>query len=107
MNTVTLLIIAAIAVGGYKYYETRQPAQSAVQASQAQVASSGGFVALPAIEGQRANEVLVFAAENCAKEDAQRADRLVEDLSRNGLPARRTHDISVTLTSPDNAAIER
>jgi hypothetical protein len=57
--------------------------------------------------GQSPAAVLVVAAEDCPHEDAQRADRLAEDLSRNGVPVLRTHHIGFTLAGADGDQLER
>lgn len=104
MTILKLLVVLAIAAGGYSYWRQQQQPQILAESTEA-AASANGFVALPPVQGQSPNAVLVFAAENCPHDDAQRSDRLAEDLSRNGLPVLRTHHIG--FTSADPGAFER
>lgn len=103
MNLFKLLIVVAIAAGGY--YHWRQSRQSELLAGS--TSSDHGFVSLPPVQGQSPAAVLVVAAEDCPHEDAQRADRLAEDLSRNGVPVLRTHHAGFTLTGADGNQLER
>ncbi|WP_440225205.1 hypothetical protein ACQQ2N_08115 [Dokdonella sp. MW10] len=45
-----------------------------------------GFLAVPMPDGAPAGTILVFAPPNCPKESARRAQSLVDELSRRGVP---------------------
>ena len=92
MNIVRLLLILSIAGGGYSYWKKHHHALP-VPAASGPAISENGFAALPPANGQSANKVFVVAAENCPHEEAQRADRLARELSRQGIPVERTHHV--------------
>lgn len=102
MSIFRLLLVIAVAAGGYHYWRQSSQSQSVAEAT-----TRNGFVGLPPVEGQSPTAVLVVAAEDCPHEDAQRADRLAEELSRNGIAVVRTHNVSFSLDGPDSGALER
>jgi hypothetical protein len=106
MNFIKLLVILGIAGGGYHYWNQHHEGR-ALAAVEAATTSENGFVAMPPVEGQSKDAVLVVAAKNCPHEDAQRADSLAEDLSRKGVPVVRTHTINFNLAGPDSSVVER
>lgn len=72
--------------------------------------SPGGFQPVLMPDGAKDNEVLIFAAVNCPHEEAQRADALAEDLTRKGIPNRRSSSFSLNLKEPTaelQAAVKR
>ncbi len=104
MNFLKLLIVIGIAGGAYHYWQQHHSAGTA--AAESAAPSRNGFVALPPADGHNAKVVYVVAAENCPHEEAQRADRLASDLSREGIPVTRTHDINFTLAAADSAQVD-
>jgi hypothetical protein len=94
MLILQILIALALVFGGYKYWQHSTQEQAPAAAASQSVASANGFVSLPQVEGQTPGAVLVFAAQDCPLEDAQRADSLASELSRSGVPVRRINDIS-------------
>jgi hypothetical protein len=58
--------------------------------------NANGFVDIPIPDGQEPAIVYVVAAENCPHEEAQRADRLAEDLSRGNISVQRMHHVGFT-----------
>ncbi len=106
MNLLKLVLVIAIGAGAYNYW--RQHRQEHPSGSSSELSrSSGGFVSLPAVRDQSPSAVLVVAAEDCPHEDAQRADRLAEDLSRSGLPVVRTHAIAFEIPNGGPADLDR
>ena len=106
MNLLKLFLVVAVAVGAYKSWQQDKrigasPGTNTVRGT------ANGFVSLPAVLGQSPSAVIVVAAENCPHEDAQRADRLAEDLSRSGVPVVRAHSIGFDTTSGDQDVLGR
>jgi len=99
MNVLKLLIVLAIVGAGYHHWESSSGPSG--PASAAASRSTTGFVALPRAEGQSDRAVFVVAAQDCPEEDAQRADRLAEDLDRKGIPVVRTHNVSFRFEGGD------
>jgi hypothetical protein len=104
MSFIKIALVVVIAVVGYNNW--RQHNQAKIMAS-ASTRQSTPFVALPAVRGQSSSDVLIFAAENCPYEAAQRADRLAAELSRNGLRVVRIHQISFDTSNVDQAEINQ
>ena len=103
MNIVRLLIIVGIAGAGYQYWKQHHPPVSATAET-----SRTGFVTLPPVDGQRSRTVFVIAAQNCPHEEAQRADRLADDLSRQGIPVQRTESAHFGFSGPpDSDTLDR
>lgn len=106
MNIVKIVVIAALAFAGYhtlnKYHR-----EGAGTASASAPASAQGFVALPPVTGAKPGAVLVIAAENCPEEAAQRADRLAEDLTRQGIPVSRMHNVSFEIPNNDSSVANK
>lgn len=105
MSFIRLLIVVGLAGGAYHYWKEHRA--GAVQAASGPAVSAHGFVALPPADGQNPRSVYVIAAENCPHEDAQRADRLAEDLGRRGIPVVRSHNISFSLNGADSSVAQR
>jgi len=89
MRLIKLIVVLCAAYGGYHYWQQQQTTKQ-LQA----MTNTNGFVAMPAPDGQDANTVYVVAAENCSHEEAQRANRLFESLSRENISVQRTHNVS-------------
>lgn len=88
MRVLQFLIVICAAYGGYHYWQLHQTAKQ-LQA----MSNSNGFVEVPLPDGQDLNTVYVVAAENCPHEEAQRADRLAEALSKENISVQRTHHV--------------
>ena len=106
MNVIRALIVIGIAGGGYTYW--KQHVANHVPVEAGSTISESGFASLPPVDGQDSRTVFVVAAQNCPHEEAQRADRLAEDLSRSGIPVRRTDEVHFSFTGePDSGTMER
>ena len=99
MRIIAVVAVAAIAFGAYNHWQKR-PAPGSEASTATGAVSAHGFVSLP-IDAIDPDVVLVGAAENCPKEDARRADRLAEDLSRSGVRVQRAHSVSFSSNDPD------
>jgi hypothetical protein len=106
MNIIRILLVIGISGGGYTYWKHHH--ENVVQVASGPAISENGFASLPPVEGQSSRKVFVVAAQNCPHEEAQRADRLAEDLARNNIPVERTHNVSFSFTSaPESEVMER
>ena len=103
MNLLKLVLIVAVGAGAYNYWRQHQAPSTQTGAR----SSENGFVPLPPVRGQSPSAVLVIAAEDCPHDDAQRADRLVDDLSRNGIPVVRIHNLTFDVQDGGNADLDR
>lgn len=106
MNTLKLLVVLALAGFAYQLWNKHHHGRE-LQASTALAESHNGFVALPPIAGANTAAVLIVAAENCPEEAAQRADRLAEQLSRNGVHVSRLHSVSFNIPNGDSSVADR
>lgn len=95
MNFLKLVLVVAIGAAAYFYWQHDSGS------------SPRGFVSLPQVRGQSPASVLVVAAENCPHEDAQRADQLARDLSKNGLPVVRIHNVGFDFPGKERPNIDR
>ena len=102
MNLLKIILAITLAFGAYKYWHGHQVAKATREATNA-----NGFVAVPPVQGAAEDTVLVVAAENCPHEDAQRSDRLAQDLARRGIPVRRTHNVGFAFTSVEGDTMDR
>ena len=102
MNVLKLLVALALAGFAYQYWSKHHHGSEAA-ASAASAESRNGFVALPAVTGASTTAVLIIAAENCPEEAAQRADRLAEELARNGVPVSRLHNVNFNIPNGDSS----
>ena len=102
MRLIRLLLLFAAAVGVYQWYDKRSAAKALAAAQ-----SEYGFVDLPPASTGASTPVVVVAAQNCPEDAAQRADRLADDLSRQGVPVARTHNVSFTIPNGDPGAVGR
>jgi hypothetical protein len=95
MRTVWLLLLLCVAGGVYHYKYAYHSYSSGARSSayDSSAADHHGFVQLPEVMGFDESRVMVVAAENCPHADAQRADRLAEDLRDRGIPVSRTHEV--------------
>lgn len=101
MNLIKLLLLIAIAGGGYHYWKNH-----GVERDLAAATSEGGFISVPMPDGMSPHGVVVFAPENCPSDAAQRAYALVSDLGSRGVPVSRA-DAARFDNLPDAATAER
>ena len=101
MNLFKLLLVVAVAGGGYHYWKTHSVALDLAAAT-----SESGFVSIPVPDGMSPHGVVVFAPENCPSDAAQRAYALVSDLGSRGVPVTRADAASFD-NLPDAATAER
>ena len=106
MNLLKLVLVIAVGAGAYNYWRQHRNEGHSESPGTGSSASSG-FVALPAVRGQSPTAVLVVAAEDCPHDDAQRADRLTDDLSRNGVRVVRTHSIGFDIPNGGQADLDQ
>lgn len=104
MNFLKIMIIFSV-IGGLIHFRDQYQAKTALETANV---SPNGFIELP-VTGVSSDigNILVIAAQNCPKEDAQRADELAAELSRLGIPNTRAQNIHFTLTEPDPAILSR
>ena len=103
MNLLKLVLVLAVAAGAYNYLRQHQAPGTQAGA----LSSDNGFVSLPPVRGQSPSAVLVIAAEDCPHDDAQRADRLADDLSRSGVPVVRIHNLTFDVEGGGSADLDR
>ena len=100
MSTINIIIvICAIAFGGYTYVQKqkhRDQGPTAVEAA----AGDSTFVSLPPADGHQPGTVVVIAPIGCSREEARRAEQLAADLGRNGVRVQQTNRISFTGFDP-------
>ena len=100
MSTINIIIvICAIAFGGYTYVQKHRN-QAAAPTAEAVASTDSSFVALPPADGHQAGAVVVIAPIGCTREEARRAEQLASDLSSNGVRVQRTNRISFTGFDP-------
>lgn len=104
MKIVKLLL--ALAVAGFAYQYWGKHPQRGEQAGSTSVAEShNGFTPLPAITVASPAAVLVYAAEGCPEEAAQRADYLAEQLAQAGIPVSRLHSVNFDIPNGDASVV--
>jgi len=91
MNTLKALIVVGIVCAGLQYWNQHDAAVDLAAAT-----DDNGFVDLSPMDGDDSDTVYVVAGLTCPQEDAQRADRLAEQLRGRGIPVVRTDTITVT-----------
>jgi hypothetical protein len=95
MKVIKLVLFLAVVGVAYQWY-THQP-----KTGPETLVSANGFIALPTLVNADPKQVVVFAPENCPKEDAQRSDALAQQLTQRNIPSVRSHDVSFTSSDPD------
>lgn len=90
MNTLKALIVVGIVCAGLQYWNQHDMAVAMAAAT-----DDNGFVDLSPLEGQDPATVYVVAGLSCPHEEAQRADRLAEQLRGKGIPVIRTDTVTV------------
>lgn len=106
MNLNKLLLVLAIGAGAY-HYSQRHRYEDSPESMDISSNASSGFVSLPAVLEQSPSGVFVVAAQNCPRADAQRADRLAEELSRIGVTVVRTHSVDFDTTNAGQADLDK
>jgi hypothetical protein len=109
MSLLKILLCAAIAWGGYKYFVDSRAASDQLstphQAAYVHVHNDPNipFVRMPTPSGHNPLGVVVFAPANCSAGVAQHADDMVRRLQEKGIPAARTNvgDFSADGLSPE------
>ena len=96
MRIVKLVLFVAVIGVAYQFWDKNQS-----QMGQDAAVSANGFVALPTMASADPGRVVVFAPQNCPKEDARRADDMAQELARRNIPAVRTHAVTFTSADPD------
>jgi len=96
MNTLRALIVVASVCAGLHYWNRHETAVELAAAT-----DQNGFVDLSPMEDQDPSTVYVVAGLNCPHEDAQRADRLAEQLRGRGIPVIRTDTVTVVTSVVD------
>jgi len=96
MNTLKALIVVGIVCAGLQYWNHHEAIVDLAAAT-----DENGFVDLSPMEGQDPGTVYVAAGLNCPHEDAQRADRLAEQLRGRGIPVIRTDTVTVVSSVVD------
>jgi hypothetical protein len=102
--SVTKLLLLFSMVGAVFHFMNEHDTQSALKTANV---SPNGFVTLPAPTNLNVDMVLVLAAEDCPEEDAQRADKLADELRRRDIPFTRAHTANFDLTDPDPIVLKR
>jgi hypothetical protein len=101
------LFVALVLVGlAYQYWNKHHHGSEAASSAMS-AESRNGFVSLPPVTGASTTAVLIVAAENCPEEAAQRADRLAEQLARNGVAVSRLHNVSFNIPNADPSVADR
>ncbi len=104
MSIIKLLVLIVVLAIGYRYWSGA--GEPAVQANKTASIHESGFVLLPPADGARSAGVTVFAAEGCPEEAAQRADRLVEQISAKGIPVSRSSHVNFNIPQGDPAVAQ-
>jgi hypothetical protein len=108
MNIINALVVLSLAGGAYAAWKHNHQHSTHQDAANLSIGAPGPFVSLPPVDGQRPQTVFVIAAQNCPHDAAQRADRLAESLSSQGIPVERTHSANFRFTSrPDSDTVDR
>ena len=106
MDFVRFCILIAIIGAGYTYLQERDAAH--VAAALKSSSNENGFVSMPPVDGQDKRSVYVVAPQNCPSDAAKRAERLVSDLSRRGIPVVKADEVSFQFAgSPDKTTMNR
>ncbi|WP_101926482.1 MULTISPECIES: hypothetical protein [Luteimonas] len=104
MRILTLVLLAAACYGGFQWWQERR-ADDALA-----TASPNGFVPVEMPSGVPGDVVLVLAPPNCPSDQAQRAETLIAELGRAGIPVRRGSGFSFSVDDPSaeqRAGIDR
>lgn len=111
MNVLKTLTVVGAVIGALVLWDAYKPegGLEAVVASVGAQASKGaggdgGFEAIPLPDGVSARGVVIFTPQNCPSEAAQRARRLMAQLTSERIPYRETSSADFSsLTSQDEA----
>lgn len=96
--SVLKIIIAAIALTvGYKEWNRHQ---SQVEAQPAVQVADTGFIPLPLPKIGSPGRVVVFAPDNCSREEGRKSDELVRELERQKIPHVRSNTAQFEAADP-------
>jgi len=102
------LFLIVLAIGGaYRWWHGRSIDAAANAAS---APGPDGFVSVVMPEASSPYAVLVLSATNCPSEQAQRAEALVDELTRRGVPVVRSDSMAFDIVNPtpeQQAGVER
>lgn len=104
MRLLTVVLVLAGLFGAYRWWDGG-PTGDAVG-----VASQNGFVPVQMPDGAPRRSVLVLAPPNCPSDEAQRAEALARELTRQGIPVTKGSSIAFDLMNPtaeQRAGVER
>ena len=87
-----LLVCAGLGYWGYQHTMAKEAAEAEALADAGY--DEHGFVEALSPEAAEEDVVLILRAENCPKEEAQRAASLGEELGRMGIPYKFHHEMS-------------
>ena len=99
------LLLLLTAVGAMYHYKCARYSSS--NSSDSDAAEYHGFVQLPKVIGFNEARVMIIAAENCPRADAQRADRLAQELQDRGIPVSRAHEVEFNPEHIDLAVAQK
>jgi hypothetical protein len=89
MNSLKVILLLAALGGGYQYWQHRDQV--------AEPSNDSGFVPVPTVKEAMPGTVMVMAAKNCSRAEAQRADKLAQDLEAKGIRVDRRDNLSFTM----------
>ena len=105
MRLLSVVLVLAGLFGTYRWWEG-----TTTTSGLSGVASPNGFDSVQMPDGAPRNAVLVLAPPNCPSDEAQRAEALVQHLTREGIPVRKGSSISFDVVNPtaeQRAGIDR
>lgn len=93
MRVLVVVVLVAGLFGAYRWWDGRS-------ADAAEAVSQNGFVPVQMPDGAPGHTVLVLAPPDCPSAEAQRAEALILDLARQGIPVTRGSTMSFNLVDP-------
>lgn len=111
MNVLKTLALVGVAIGGLVLWDAFKPEgglKAVVESATAKASGAQGgaseFASIPLPDGVSAHGVVIFTPRNCPSEAAQRARRLMAQLSVERIPYRETSQADFSsLTSQEEA----
>lgn len=104
MRLLTVILVLAGLFGAYRWWD------GTTTSDLGGVANQNGFVPVQMPDGAPQHSVLVLAPPNCPSDEAQRAEALAQQLSRQGIPVTNGSSISFDIMNPtaeQRAGVER
>ena len=104
MRLLTVIVLLAGLAGAYRWWDGDS------NRNVDEITNENGFVPVQMPDGAPEHSVLVLAPPNCPSDEAQRAEALVRDLTRQGIPVTKGRSISFGTMNPtaeQRAAVER